>query len=56
MLPYPLMIAYCDPYPVIEYYWSPLVLDISGDGISLVSKDSSNSVYWDIDNDGVNHR
>ena len=49
----PLMVTYGDIYNNPIYYWSPLVLDISGDGISLVSKDSANSVYWDIDDDGV---
>src|SRR5206468_1584995 len=38
------------------YYISPLVMDISGSGINLVSLDSANSVYWDIEISGVkNH-
>lgn len=31
---------------------SPLVLDLDGDGIELTDLDSSNAVYWDIDQDG----
>lgn len=32
---------------------SPLVLDLDGDGIELSALNSSGSVYWDIDQDGL---
>lgn len=31
---------------------TPLVLDIDGDGVELVSLESADAVYWDLDNDG----
>lgn len=32
---------------------SPLVLDLDGDGIELISLASTNAVYWDLDQDGM---
>ena len=32
---------------------SPLVLDLDGDGVELISLSSANAVYWDLDQDGM---
>ncbi|WP_269586164.1 putative Ig domain-containing protein [Roseibium sp. Sym1] len=43
----------CDPSP--DNYGSPLVLDLDGDGIELLSLEESGA-YFDIDKDGVRER
>lgn len=41
-----------DIFESAEINASPLVLDLDGDGIELISLNSSDAVYWDIDLDG----
>lgn len=40
--------------PTLGY--DPLVLDIDGDGLELVSVDSANSIYWDVNEDDFSAR
>ena len=40
-----------DYYGLSFFFGSPLVLDLDGDGIELISKENS-TVFWDIDEDG----
>ncbi len=40
-------------FTIAQTTQSPLVIDMNGNGIELVSERDKGSVYWDIDNDGL---